>query len=130
MSNFFGSDPYALVPKVFPPVLMCNNNNTIQEFHDRRRRRVRKPTTWIAGSTDEPFLDETTRDINVNPTSGQHGCTAVNFVFVVTNALFKMILNQGTSRVIILVYRQTISTLCLTPIAYVRESFPSCVDVQ
>ncbi|KAK9002285.1 hypothetical protein V6N11_024969 [Hibiscus sabdariffa] len=46
---------------------------------------------------------------------------AVNFVFVVTNALFKMILNQGTSRVIILVYRQTISTLCLTPIAYVRE---------
>ncbi|KAL4383202.1 hypothetical protein GQ457_15G025920 [Hibiscus cannabinus] len=46
---------------------------------------------------------------------------AVNFAFAVTNALFKMILDQGTSRVIILVYRQAISTLCLTPIAYVRE---------
>ncbi|GMJ01381.1 Usually multiple acids move in and out Transporters 32 [Hibiscus trionum] len=46
---------------------------------------------------------------------------AVNFAFAATNALFKMILDRGTSRVIILVYRQAISTLCLTPIAYVRE---------
>ncbi|KAK8635550.1 hypothetical protein V6N13_004284 [Hibiscus sabdariffa] len=46
---------------------------------------------------------------------------AVNFAFAVTNALFKLILDHGTSRVIILVYRQAISTLCLTPIAYVRE---------
>ncbi|KAE8696876.1 Ribosomal RNA processing Brix domain protein isoform 1 [Hibiscus syriacus] len=46
---------------------------------------------------------------------------AINFALATTNALYKMILDRGTSRIIILVYRQAISTLCLTPIACVRE---------
>nr|KJB22377.1 hypothetical protein B456_004G044500 [Gossypium raimondii] len=46
---------------------------------------------------------------------------AVNFALAITNALFKMILNEGMNGVIILIYRHTISVICLTPIAFFRE---------
>ncbi|MBA0645180.1 hypothetical protein Goklo_013308, partial [Gossypium klotzschianum] len=46
---------------------------------------------------------------------------AVNFALAITNALFKMTLNEGMNGVIILIYRHTISVICLTPIAFFRE---------
>ncbi|XWS46331.1 hypothetical protein CRYUN_Cryun14cG0056300 [Craigia yunnanensis] len=46
---------------------------------------------------------------------------AVNFALAITNVLFKKILDEGVSHIIILMYRQAISAVFLAPIAFFLE---------
>ncbi|KAE8700964.1 hypothetical protein F3Y22_tig00110549pilonHSYRG00033 [Hibiscus syriacus] len=46
---------------------------------------------------------------------------AINFAMAITNVLIKKILDDGTSHVIVLLYRQAISAVFVAPIAYFLE---------
>lgn len=46
---------------------------------------------------------------------------AVNFAFAIVNLLLKKRLDEGLNHVVIVIYRQAISAIFLTPIAYFWE---------
>lgn len=54
----------------------------------------------------------------------------VDFALAIVNILFKNVLNGGMNHLLIVTYRQAISAIFLTPIAYFLERYASNLSIS